>query len=435
MERSWIKVAPSSGSLIAQRKDERKGRANGTAIIIPSFRDSEMLDAHLSMLSKQTASGFDIIIIYGDEDGFNPNALRQSILHIRPHDNIGCAGSFYLGERICLEEGYEKIILADDDCLPESLDLIERLQSGLRGKSVSLPLIRALPGRMLAKGVIHHYGGITKEALESTGLTYAPFFIGGEEFDLMRRIAKKGIRVVDAQAIATHPRWKPIFLWDIRKLHMYSRGNIIQTLMAKDILRSWISFAIHMHTCVSMAFLGKYGQARAYLLSAWEASGCRFDEVRENHAPPVASEQASLHEGSSRITMNSGKGSVELESEAFLQVEGKGHLSQFLSKLSDIAQEAGSIRTTAGKDVLFDGWCNVKDLPIILIARSSSISYEGKNYRITQGRPFWLSALSLGGFIAAAPISMALGFILAARGISTVMLEGIESEGYGLQSK
>lgn len=426
---------PPHGELIAGRIDKRAGGRRSTAIIIPSYRDPVMLRNHLALLSRQTTYDFDVIAIHGSDECIESADPKMSILHITLDRNLGCAGAFYVGQRIALEEGYPKIILADDDCLPESEDLIETLATKLETEPAASPRIRLRPSDRLCRGVIHHYGAMRREVLESVGLSYLPFFIGGEDFDLMRRMNRKGIRIALVAPVASHPSWPPIFIWEMKKVHAYSRGNIVQSLIAGDIIRSAISLAIHIQSGAALAILGKPRQAGVYFASALEASDCRIGEMKEP-VPAIESIACKTMRAEScrkdRVNISQ-EPSREMESDAFLYVESKGTVMEAIAKSLKSVSGEGSILSSFNKDIIFDGFCNTKDIPRILAAKSASIRYHDETYDITDGRGALEIMTGAFVFLSAIPVSVLAGSALALRGVLNARINGIDSEGYGLE--
>ena len=437
MEMDMIREAPAHGNLIAERIERRIGRRKSSAIIIPAYQDPGMLRKHLSLLCHQTTYDFDVIAVHGSEERIESADPKLSILHVRLKRNLGCAGAFYVGQRIALEEGYRKIILADDDCLPESEDLVEALAKKLDTEYVASPMIRLRPSDKLCRGVIHHYGAMRREALLSAGLSYLPFFLSGEDFDLMRRFAKAGMAIAPVDAVASHPLWPPIFLWDMRKLHAYSRNNIIQSLIGGDIMRGAISMSIHLQTGVALVILGKNDQSRMYLRSAWEASDCRLGQVLGQDRPlrPIAEIDGNHGAQENGMTVRSRDPSRDMESDAFLLFGRRSPVFEVICRLRAALTEHGGAVGSLNKDILFDGFGNISDIPHILLARGSSIRFESGVYSITRDRDPFSIAFGAAAFLAAAPISIALGSALALRGISIAMIRGIRSDGYGIPRK
>ena len=102
MKTEWLKRGPSLGELVAEVKDNRRKKRSRLTLIIPTFRDNELLEKHITKLANQTFQDFDVIIVYGEEDRFIETPKWASILHIREKGRNGCAGAFYLGGNLCI---------------------------------------------------------------------------------------------------------------------------------------------------------------------------------------------------------------------------------------------------------------------------------------------------------------------------------------------
>lgn len=434
MEKTWLTEAPSCDDLVDEVADGRLPRKSRTAIIIPSYADQQTLARHLKALGNQTVSDFDVVVIYGNKDSFVNIDRKLSVLHIRQRTNIGCAGSFYLGQRICLEEGYQNLIFADDDCIPLSEDLVEMLVRSLGKSWMARPRIKTDSEDKLSRGVIHHYGSVRSECLKRSGLTYLPFFLGGEEFDLMRRLRKEGFGYEEIESIASHRSWPPLFIWEMDKIQAYSMGNILQLIIARDLLRSWISMSIHLQSAVGLMLIGKQDQTSRYLASAWRTSDCDFSRnwLSGPRVVPIAlpCEASSFKEDN--ILKRSDSGGMDPEIEAFIQFEGKNPIANLLGRALEMIREKDRILASMNRNVLFDGWCNIRDFPYILLSKGSAIRFEGGTYVINRDRGLIEILLSCFCFLALLPLSVGLGFILSIRGIANAKIGRIKSEGYGL---
>ncbi len=224
MRDGWKKEGPALDELVLETKDGRKGK-RALAIVITSFQARESLAEHLRRLSRQSRKDFDIIAVYGEKDEFLETPGWAGVLHVREKGRMGCAGANYIGQKIALQEGYESVILADDDCMPVSDDLVEKL-AGSPG-DCAMPNAGYGGQEAVSGFIIHHYGILRRGALEKAGLTYLPFGNGGEDLELIARIRKAGMKISHADAGGCHPAAAPMMLEGGGRLFHYQWGLLL----------------------------------------------------------------------------------------------------------------------------------------------------------------------------------------------------------------
>jgi len=433
MDGRWLRMGPPLAALVAQKKDQRKPWKRETALIIPTYRNAEALERHVGRLGDQTLKGFDIIIVYGGEDGFLRPPPWASVLHMRERGRMGCAGGYYIGQCCALEEGYRNIIFADDDCTPESDFLLDSIVEGLRHSDVVLPKTRIVPLRDKASMILHHYGGVRREVLERAGVTYLPLYIGGEDLELMDRIRKdRRNRISAVGGFASHPMAPSVFTSDQRRALYYARGNIMRFMLGGSCANA--AKAIFLQIMMGLMFLvtGRPELAGGSLKVAWDArdAGLFRDEGIEAAPGDFVPVEC---QGAPRIDVALGEERHDGPGGPFawrkktcagsLPEYGFGRLWAFLSYCR-------SAKDYLGKSVLFLDVSEPLDFAVVLMAGKSFTRSGDKIHAMTgeRGVPSIILGLFFMGICAPAAASASL--LLAAAGIVNARRRGIRSEGY-----
>jgi hypothetical protein len=401
--------------------------------VVPSYHNHRLLEEHLQKLSIQTFRDFDVLVIYGEDDQFINTAGPVSIVHIRRRWDIGCAGAFYLGESYAISEGYRYIVLADNDCYPESETLLDKIVEGLERNDVVYPPIHVGVKRERIIGPIHQYWGVRREVLERTGLTFLPLYFGGEDFDLMRRIREKGFRISPIDATATHPAGKPFGLESQSRLHHYTRGSIIHMLLAGAYAKAFISIFGNLMAAVSFLLLGNPLVAERCIRTVWSASDIRlFKEEWTVKFPAVAArdDEGGGIEPDVMVGVESKTGNVMKQMDSLPSWTPAGKTVQLsIRRLLHVISHARHL----GKRMMFVDGCSRFDIPLLLFARSAHLKTADGIYRITRDRGFIALVLGLVVFAAAIPLAAVLALMLTARGVINLVLKGIDSRGYGIE--
>ncbi len=413
-------TGPSAEELISESHDTRDGKCR-TAIVMPTSGDSEMVGRHLEALALQDFNEFDIIIVYAPGTGFVESPLN--ILHVQEKEDNGIAGAYYLGQKLAISEGYERIILADDDCVPESTALVGELL-GKCHKEIVYPRVDYRPAASpLREDVVNHYCCIPRDALLKSGLTYLPLYAGSEEFDLRQRLLDSGFKSAYAEAGVFHPREMPTLACGFRKTYYYGRGTLIGLMLWGRWMRMVAATFFHLMIGVSYFTLGREGHARAVFSSAWDASGFRLFGSRSGF-------------GEGKVLASGPEPDIIVREEpvegpdAILQMEERS-LQVILGRMSKgIASflKPGHFN----KRIVFDGIYKIRDLPLLLLAKSSFLERDGKNYLLSGER----SPLRIiGGLLLvgmAIPLCAAAALALTMRGYFSKRATGADSRGYGI---
>ncbi len=259
-----LDAAPALDALVAERKDMRRAPRAKAALVITTYGNGPMLKKHVERLGLQKWKGFDIIIVYGEKDGFIEAPAWAGILHLREKGRNGCSGAYYIGERAALEEGYGIIILADDDCMPVSEDLVESLVKEVEGGThIAIPRLGS-PQASWKPRVPHYYGAVSANALRKAGLTFLPLFFGGDDVEFMSRMMNAGFSPKHIEAYAWHPPAKPFLIDASWKRYYYSRGELEALILNRGFPEAFAFAAMGLLMAASLAAFGRTSQDAAW---------------------------------------------------------------------------------------------------------------------------------------------------------------------------
>ena len=203
------------------------------ALIILVFEDHERLEKHLALLKKQTRKP-DIIIV---NTGSKPIAPCKGLkCKIYKSDNLGIAAGFNEGIRKAVEQGYDYVILADDDSYPVKKDLIgifwKHAEKGTKAVAGFYP-----NGRPICHS--NQYFMIRSELFSQTGFYFTPFFTFFEDSDIYKRVEKLTRITHDPEIILDHHVFTPNL--DLRRTHLFFRSGFISSLISYGLIH-FISF-------------------------------------------------------------------------------------------------------------------------------------------------------------------------------------------------
>lgn len=170
-------------------------------IIIPTFNSHETTEKIINLLlTTQTNKNFDIIVVdCGSEDYkklVKKYRKEKRIIIIHTKEDLGGSGSFWLGIKYALEEGYEIFILSDNDCIPISPNLIEEIVKEIRKyKAVKPKDISKLEATFERIGAMH-FLSLHKSLVKKIGLPRAEFFIYCDDVEYYKRLEK--VKIVNS---------------------------------------------------------------------------------------------------------------------------------------------------------------------------------------------------------------------------------------------
>lgn len=278
--------------------------------------------------------------------------------------------------------------------------------------------------------------------LEKAGLTFLPLYFGGEDYELMGRIARNGFSVRHVEEAASHPANKPALIGAEGRKYYCGRGELEAVFLAGNFTKAVAFIFLYCMAAAAYGILGRKIYGGEMLRSVWDAGGMRFFRSKHAHmggVPPVA-ERDCL-----------GRGALVMPSEAETGTGARGALGMSGARAGNgtrrgglgimpdgVALDAGVLRNSLsrmaaawGRSVVFIDSNKPTDIPAMLAASESYLSYGGKTYRLTAKRGAISILFSLAVLGVAAPFVLAAALLIAAKGFATKALRRISSSGYG----
>jgi hypothetical protein len=405
-KQGWLRSAPHWRELVGEVRDCRKGGRRPIAIVIPTFRNNDLTDRHLKTLSSQDTQDFDVILVYGQDDGFLGDADNR--VHIRRNADCGSAGSFFIGEGFALDNGYDKIILADNDCFPVSVDLVQKLGDAIDdGAEMVFPKIKDGAGKASPIMIVAQYGCISAETLRRIGLSYLPFYFAGEDIELLQRAKGRRIAVVDA--VADHRKEFSMFALDPRRVFYYNRGMMVTSILRGGRFKAFEH--IFNMLLFSIAMLPFRPDLSVPLLKAISSSADLrlFKDA----------------EAQGYLAIERGKDVRGIETDMLLSEKDKMTLVKPLL----------CIPRFFGKEIIFKDTVGLGGLLASMTARRSWLRYKGECHKILDNKHFFLFPLFFAMIALAVPIAFTMALALTAFGFAKRRLIGVDTMGYGTKQK
>ncbi|MFN7991632.1 MAG: glycosyltransferase [Candidatus Micrarchaeia archaeon] len=420
----WLGEGPALSELASVVADRRE-RKGSIAIVIPTFRKKALVSEHLRRLSSQTEKDFDVVIVYGPGDEIVEAPEGLNVVHMMANGDYGSAGGFYCGEGFAMEQGYEKVILADDDCLPESDDLVRMLSAGLdEGAALVVPKIAGYADEAPAPSCLPpQYGCVKGSVLRQVGLTYLPFYFGGEDLEIYRRIAGSG-DVAYADAVASHHPLQSLFMTSLERIFYYDRGGLLAGYLSGSALRSFGGNFFFLYGSAAFWFIDR--RISSVLFDAVAAAASMgFSRSRHGRTVPAQPCQAAGHDAIP--IRNSEPGTIQMGDYRYLAI------------LADkVARLAGGTLKAAGafgKDVRFSRKVGVGNLPVLLSARRCFLEVDGKTYKVADNPRYYLAPLEGALLIAAFPAMASLAAVFTCAGFFAKWIRRIDTYGYGVKAR
>jgi GT2 family glycosyltransferase len=160
-----------------------------TALVIVTYNAPDTLRKNLTVLTGQTRKPDVIIIVNNGKDISQVVEEFGEQLYIEElaFDNIGPAGGFKEGQKKAYSEGYDIVIMADDDAWPADKDTIKNLAGRIEAGAFAA-------GAWDSDGnwasCSNHYHTIHRSVFAKAGFYFAPFFMMMEDTEFPNRIRK-----------------------------------------------------------------------------------------------------------------------------------------------------------------------------------------------------------------------------------------------------
>lgn len=165
-------------------------------IVIPTFNQYETTKSTILKLKEQTIN-FDIVVVDNASTDNTFEKLKSDfsdITLISSKENYGGAGGLYLGQKYAYENGYEYIILSDNDAIPIDEDLIEEIVKNSDEYFMVSPFNQAENMKQDNDIYTFHYGCYHRNIVKKIGYVDWKMFIYGDDVEYWLRLEKYGIK-------------------------------------------------------------------------------------------------------------------------------------------------------------------------------------------------------------------------------------------------
>lgn len=215
------------------------------AAVVVTYNRLQLLKECVEALRNQTYKNVDFIIVNnGSTDGTGEWLASQKDLIVITQANLGGAGGFYTGMKYMFDNGYDALLMMDDDGLADShqleylvkysqkynLDLANALVLNKNNPSETLwssGTSKSLyDGEEVILGKSFLFNGtfVQRHVIEKIGFVKREMFIWGDDMDYKARVRCAGFRIgTIPKAIHYHPPFKGI---KKRIIPFISKGTI-----------------------------------------------------------------------------------------------------------------------------------------------------------------------------------------------------------------
>ncbi len=174
-------------------------KINDTCLIISTFKSKEITAQTIeSVISRNSGIDFDIVVV--DNGGHDHKYILDRArsrgfenLHcLVLKENVGGAGAFFIGQKICYESGYYHFILSDNDAQLITPDGIEILVRSLEKYDLVIPdniddTTSCKAGTDLEFTGTVHYLTLSRNTIERLGFINKNYFIIMDDLDYIAR--------------------------------------------------------------------------------------------------------------------------------------------------------------------------------------------------------------------------------------------------------
>ncbi|WP_455794814.1 glycosyltransferase [Clostridium butyricum] len=208
---------------------------NKVAIIVVTYNRKQLLKENILALKNQTYTEFDLLIIdNASTDGtydYIEEYINESILYFNTGENLGGAGGFSYGLKLCAEKEYKYAWIMDDDTIPEQDSLKSLIDKAIiihDDFSYMCSLVKWTDGTpcnmnipVISKDWIGKMDLIKENLLpidscsfvacfinmkyvHMLGLPIKEYFIYGDDIEYTERLSSKGKSYIDLSSIVVH---------------------------------------------------------------------------------------------------------------------------------------------------------------------------------------------------------------------------------------
>ena len=207
-------------------------------VLIVTYNRLSDLKICVETVRKQTYKYFNILVVNnGSTDGTKEWLVQQADIITINQENLGGAGGFYTGMKYMYDNGYEWLVMMDDDGIPDKNEIKNLIQSydkvvSAVGKEVILnalvadkddkdytAFLWARSSRRTTKitelqkeqffNDIHPFNGtlVKRSVIEKIGMIKKEMFIWGDEIEYFLRTKKNRFKIATVpSAVHLHPK-------------------------------------------------------------------------------------------------------------------------------------------------------------------------------------------------------------------------------------
>jgi len=200
----------------------RSEKSKAVCVIIPTCQSAAVTATTIvALYHLHREPGFEVLII--DNGGEDHKFVSQTVLreagvqinYLAFTENLGSAGSQFVGFHHALSEGYEVLIFSDNDAMLETPEGIGQLVAALETCDLVLPANRARRGvpRQLPLESSFHYLTLGAETARKIGAPDPFFFLYGDDVEFTLRAVQLGLTICELPDVeVTHWLLKPAML-------------------------------------------------------------------------------------------------------------------------------------------------------------------------------------------------------------------------------
>ena len=212
--------------------------SNVVLAVVVTFNRLDELKVCVAALKSQSYGSLNILVVNnGSTDGTKEWLTQQSDVIVINQENLGGAGGFYTGMKYMYDNGYEWLVMMDDDGIPDKNEIKNLIQSydkvvSAVGKEVILNALVAdkddkdYTAFLWARGSrrttkitelqkeqffndIHPFNGtlVKRSVIEKIGMIKKEMFIWGDEIEYFLRTKKNRFKIATVpSAVHLHPK-------------------------------------------------------------------------------------------------------------------------------------------------------------------------------------------------------------------------------------
>ena len=255
---AWTKWAARIGKTFPKKQD--------TLILIPMYKEFDLIKSHLERLKAQTTHAFDVLLVLNavtDEkkvgEVLGTGGYPFSVHVVKRYEDTGSAGGYFTGQCYAVEEGYAYLVMGDADCMPVDADLVAKLLER-KTDAWACPKVKFLDMKTgqaaSASETLHSivfYNLLSTELVKKAGYYFLPAYTGGDDADFYQRVKRAQPQgPVEVDAYCMHPPdlyYAPVKYWAYSINFMVFNGRLGDI----DFSRVAVSAGIGLNAAAALA--------------------------------------------------------------------------------------------------------------------------------------------------------------------------------------